>query len=66
MYAQRRIMEELFGRAAMCLEAATGQALLRQHMADSGMVACHLLFPVLLLGFCLAHSFVRFLFATPL
>ena len=66
MYAQRRIMEELFGRAAMCLEAATGQALLRQHMADSGMVACRLLFPVLLLGFCLAHSLVRFLFATPL
>ncbi|KAL8608211.1 hypothetical protein ACOMHN_016666 [Nucella lapillus] len=35
MFAERRIIEELFGRAAMCLEATTGQALLRQHMNNT-------------------------------
>ncbi|XP_076454886.1 aminopeptidase B-like isoform X2 [Babylonia areolata] len=37
MFAQRRIMEKLYGRPAMCLEATTGQALLRQHMTNAGM-----------------------------
>ncbi|BFZ19949.1 hypothetical protein BsWGS_22988 [Bradybaena similaris] len=32
MYGQRRIEEELYGRPAMCLEAASGQALLRRHI----------------------------------
>lgn len=38
MFAQRRIAEKLFGRPKMCLEAATGQALLKQHMETTGMV----------------------------
>ncbi|KAK7459421.1 hypothetical protein BaRGS_00039016 [Batillaria attramentaria] len=37
MFAERRIVQELFGRPTMCLEAATGQALLRQHMNNTGM-----------------------------
>ncbi|PVD22455.1 hypothetical protein C0Q70_18269 [Pomacea canaliculata] len=37
MFAQRRIAETLFGRPKMCLEAATGQALLKQHMETTGM-----------------------------
>uniref|UniRef100_A0A2K6ETY5 Aminopeptidase B n=1 Tax=Propithecus coquereli TaxID=379532 RepID=A0A2K6ETY5_PROCO len=36
MYAQRRISTILFGAAYTCLEAATGRALLRQHMDISG------------------------------
>ncbi|XP_063811005.1 aminopeptidase B [Pseudophryne corroboree] len=36
MYAQRRISSEIFGSAYTCLEAATGRALLRQHMNVSG------------------------------
>ncbi|CAH2221467.1 aminopeptidase B [Pelobates cultripes] len=36
MYAQRRITTELYGSAYSCLEAATGRALLRQHMDTSG------------------------------
>ncbi|XP_045040402.2 aminopeptidase B [Desmodus rotundus] len=36
MYAQRRISTVLFGAAYTCLEAATGRALLRQHMDVSG------------------------------
>lgn len=36
MYAQRRISTILFGAAYTCLEAATGRALLRQHMNVSG------------------------------
>lgn len=36
MFAQRRIMDKLFGTAYTCLEAETGLALLRQHMDDSG------------------------------
>ncbi|CAG5124664.1 unnamed protein product, partial [Candidula unifasciata] len=32
MYGQRRIEEELYGKAAMCLEALSGQALLRRHI----------------------------------
>ncbi|CAO2637017.1 Aminopeptidase B [Lemmus lemmus] len=36
MYAQRRISTILFGAAYTCLEAATGRALLRQHMDVSG------------------------------
>ncbi|KAF6274770.1 arginyl aminopeptidase [Rhinolophus ferrumequinum] len=36
MYAQRRISTVLFGAAYTCLEAATGRALLRQHMDIAG------------------------------
>ncbi|KAF6073646.1 arginyl aminopeptidase [Phyllostomus discolor] len=36
MYAQRRISTALFGPEYTCLEAATGRALLRQHMDVSG------------------------------
>ncbi|XP_015461108.3 aminopeptidase B isoform X2 [Astyanax mexicanus] len=36
MYAQRRICKELYGEAYTCLEAATGRALLRQHMDNTG------------------------------
>ncbi|XP_065792441.1 aminopeptidase B isoform X2 [Muntiacus reevesi] len=36
MYAQRRISSVLFGPAYTCLEAATGRALLRQHMDVTG------------------------------
>uniref|UniRef100_A0A8C8XYK2 Aminopeptidase B n=1 Tax=Panthera leo TaxID=9689 RepID=A0A8C8XYK2_PANLE len=36
MYAQRRISTVLFGSAYTCLEAATGRALLRQHMDITG------------------------------
>ncbi|XP_006834200.1 PREDICTED: aminopeptidase B [Chrysochloris asiatica] len=36
MYAQRRISTTLFGAAYTCLEAATGRALLRQHMNITG------------------------------
>ncbi|GCC26802.1 hypothetical protein chiPu_0005222, partial [Chiloscyllium punctatum] len=36
MYAQRRISTELYGAAYTCLEAATGRALLRQHMDNTG------------------------------
>ncbi|XP_007939379.1 aminopeptidase B [Orycteropus afer afer] len=36
MYAQRRISTTLFGAAYTCLEAATGRALLRQHMDNTG------------------------------
>ncbi|XP_068842113.1 aminopeptidase B [Capricornis sumatraensis] len=36
MYAQRRISSLLFGPAYTCLEAATGRALLRQHMDVTG------------------------------
>ncbi|KAI4896730.1 hypothetical protein NFI96_024019, partial [Prochilodus magdalenae] len=36
MYAQRRVCRELYGEAYTCLEAATGRALLRQHMDDTG------------------------------
>ncbi|XP_058389779.1 aminopeptidase B isoform X2 [Diceros bicornis minor] len=36
MYAQRRISSALFGAAYTCLEAATGRALLRQHMDITG------------------------------
>ncbi|XP_075384996.1 aminopeptidase B [Tenrec ecaudatus] len=36
MYAQRRISATLFGAAYTCLEAATGRALLRQHMDITG------------------------------
>uniref|UniRef100_A0A8C5M275 Aminopeptidase B n=1 Tax=Leptobrachium leishanense TaxID=445787 RepID=A0A8C5M275_9ANUR len=36
MYAQRRISTELYGYSYSCLEAATGRALLRQHMDTSG------------------------------
>ncbi|XP_077337234.1 aminopeptidase B [Lithobates pipiens] len=36
MYAQRRITTEIYGHAYSCLEAATGRALLRQHMDASG------------------------------
>ncbi|XP_002717516.2 aminopeptidase B [Oryctolagus cuniculus] len=36
MYAQRRISTILFGAAYTCLEAATGRALLRQHMDLTG------------------------------
>ncbi|KAJ8778534.1 hypothetical protein J1605_013503 [Eschrichtius robustus] len=36
MYAQRRISTVLFGPAYTCLEAATGRALLRQHMDITG------------------------------
>uniref|UniRef100_A0A673UYI5 Aminopeptidase B n=1 Tax=Suricata suricatta TaxID=37032 RepID=A0A673UYI5_SURSU len=36
MYAQRRISTVLFGSAYTCLEAATGRALLRQHMDLTG------------------------------
>jgi hypothetical protein len=43
MFAQRRILEEIFGRAAMCLEATTGQALLRQHIDNSGVVLLYFL-----------------------
>uniref|UniRef100_H0UYX2 Aminopeptidase B n=1 Tax=Cavia porcellus TaxID=10141 RepID=H0UYX2_CAVPO len=36
MYAQRRISTVLFGASYTCLEAATGRALLRQHMDITG------------------------------
>ncbi|XP_040472612.1 aminopeptidase B [Falco naumanni] len=36
MYAQRRISTEVYGLAYTCLEAATGRALLRQHMDSTG------------------------------
>ncbi|XP_029428205.1 aminopeptidase B [Rhinatrema bivittatum] len=36
MYAQRRITTVLYGSAYTCLEAATGRALLRQHMDTTG------------------------------
>uniref|UniRef100_A0A8C0R9V1 Aminopeptidase B n=3 Tax=Canis lupus TaxID=9612 RepID=A0A8C0R9V1_CANLF len=36
MYAQRRISTVLFGSAYTCLEAATGRALLQQHMEVTG------------------------------
>ncbi|XP_028344034.1 aminopeptidase B isoform X4 [Physeter macrocephalus] len=36
MYAQRRISTVLFGPAYTCLEAATGRALLRQHVDITG------------------------------
>ncbi|XP_064328407.1 aminopeptidase B isoform X1 [Phalacrocorax carbo] len=36
MYAQRRITTEVYGLAYTCLEAATGRALLRQHMDNTG------------------------------
>nr|XP_034979385.1 aminopeptidase B isoform X2 [Zootoca vivipara] len=36
MYAQRRITKEIYGAAYTCLEAATGRALLRQHMDNTG------------------------------
>ncbi|NXN99816.1 AMPB Aminopeptidase, partial [Rhinopomastus cyanomelas] len=36
MYAQRRISTEVYGAAYTCLEAATGRALLRQHMDSTG------------------------------
>uniref|UniRef100_A0A8C1P1H1 Aminopeptidase B n=2 Tax=Cyprinus carpio TaxID=7962 RepID=A0A8C1P1H1_CYPCA len=36
MYAQRRVCRELYGEAYTCLEAATGKALLRQHMDNTG------------------------------
>ncbi|XP_053562910.1 aminopeptidase B [Bombina bombina] len=36
MYAQRRISTEIYGPAYTCLEAATGRALLRLHMDNSG------------------------------
>ncbi|XP_030076849.1 aminopeptidase B [Microcaecilia unicolor] len=36
MYAQRRITTTLYGPAFTCLEAATGRALLRQHMDTTG------------------------------
>ncbi|XP_027465721.2 aminopeptidase B isoform X1 [Zalophus californianus] len=36
MYAQRRISTVLFGSAYTCLEAATGRALLQQHMDITG------------------------------
>ncbi|EMP41007.1 Aminopeptidase B [Chelonia mydas] len=36
MYAQRRISTIVYGAAYTCLEAATGRALLRQHMDNTG------------------------------
>ncbi|XP_050978573.1 aminopeptidase B isoform X2 [Labeo rohita] len=36
MYAQRRVCREIYGEAYTCLEAATGKALLRQHMDNTG------------------------------
>ncbi|XP_062480919.1 aminopeptidase B isoform X1 [Pezoporus occidentalis] len=36
MYAQRRISTEVYGLAYTCLEVATGRALLRQHMDNTG------------------------------
>ncbi|KAL2091180.1 hypothetical protein ACEWY4_013443 [Coilia grayii] len=36
MYAQRRVCRELYGEAYTCLEAATGRALLRQHIDNTG------------------------------
>nr|XP_033775118.1 aminopeptidase B isoform X2 [Geotrypetes seraphini] len=36
MYAQRRITTTLYGPSFTCLEAATGRALLRQHMDTTG------------------------------
>ncbi|KAK6194786.1 hypothetical protein SNE40_000344 [Patella caerulea] len=36
MFAQRRIMEEIFGKAYTSLETQCGLALLRQHMDDTG------------------------------
>ncbi|XP_064589377.1 aminopeptidase B [Zonotrichia leucophrys gambelii] len=36
MYAQRRISTEVYGLPYTCLEAATGRALLRQHMDATG------------------------------
>ena len=39
MFGQRRIEEHLYGRAWMCLEAKTGQALLRRHLEEEGDVS---------------------------
>uniref|UniRef100_A0A6Q2YKQ3 Aminopeptidase B n=1 Tax=Esox lucius TaxID=8010 RepID=A0A6Q2YKQ3_ESOLU len=36
MYAQRRVCTEIYGEAYASLEAATGRALLRQHMDNTG------------------------------
>ncbi|XP_078276838.1 aminopeptidase B-like [Rhinoraja longicauda] len=36
MYAQRRISTEVYGAEYTCLEAATGRALLRKHMDNTG------------------------------
>ncbi|GFS23082.1 leukotriene A-4 hydrolase homolog [Elysia marginata] len=36
MFGQRRIEEHLYGRPWMCLEATTGQALLKRHMDEEG------------------------------
>ncbi|XP_020343408.1 aminopeptidase B isoform X1 [Oncorhynchus kisutch] len=36
MYAQRRVCREIYGEAITSLEAATGRALLRQHMDNTG------------------------------
>ncbi|XP_063072080.1 aminopeptidase B isoform X2 [Engraulis encrasicolus] len=36
MYAQRRVCREIYGEAYTCLEAATGRALLKQHMDNTG------------------------------
>ncbi|KAK3764740.1 hypothetical protein RRG08_042049 [Elysia crispata] len=36
MFGQRRIEEHLYGRPWMCLEAKTGQALLRRHLEEEG------------------------------
>ncbi|XP_041944665.1 aminopeptidase B isoform X2 [Alosa sapidissima] len=36
MYAQRRVCRELYGEAYTCLEAATGRALLKQHIDNTG------------------------------
>ncbi|OWF37302.1 aminopeptidase B-like [Mizuhopecten yessoensis] len=36
MYAQRRIMSEIYGAAYTSLETSTGQALLRQHIENTG------------------------------
>ncbi|MBN3307013.1 AMPB Aminopeptidase, partial [Amia calva] len=36
MYAQRRVCTEIYGKAYASLEAATGRALLRQHMDNTG------------------------------
>ncbi|XP_062401157.1 aminopeptidase B isoform X2 [Sardina pilchardus] len=36
MYAQRRVCRQLYGEAYTCLEAATGRALLKQHIDNTG------------------------------
>jgi aminopeptidase B len=36
MFGQRRIEEKIYGRPAMCLEAETGQSLLRRHIEQEG------------------------------